>query len=97
MQSCYTVHRETTRDRHVCHLDLTIIDDSHLRNLFLVSRVFLLDFKEEAAVDLLYNLVDTRKQSGEQLDRPFFKGLSHDGMVGVSAGLCCDIPCLFPG
>ena len=97
MQSCYTVHREAARDRHVCHLDLTVVDNCHLRDLFLISRVFLLDLKKEATVDLLYDLVDTRKQSGEQLDRPFFKGLGHDGVVGISAGLCGDIPCLFPG
>ncbi len=41
---------------------------------------------DETAVDLLNDLVYTRKQSGEQLDRPFLKCFCHDGMVGVSTG-----------
>ena len=96
MKACNTVYRVACNDRKVSHLNLSVIDDRHLLNFLEVSRIFLLDLKNETTVDLLDDLVYTRKQSGEQLDRPFLKCLGHDGVVGVSTAFCCDIPCLIP-
>ena len=91
-----TVYREAADDRKVSHADLSVINDGHSADLLVVARISLLDLGYKAAVDLLDNLVNTRKQTGEQLDRPFFKSLSHDGVVCVRTGLCCDLPCLIP-
>ena len=96
MQFSHTVYRITCHDCQMSHLYLTVHDNGHLLNLLIVVRVLFLDLNDKSAVDLLYDLVDTRKQSGEQLDRPFFQCLSHDGVVGVSTGFSGYIPCLIP-
>ncbi len=90
------VYGEARDDRHICHAHLTVHEDRHFPHFIFVARVHLADFDEESAVDLLYDLVDTRKQSGEQIDGPFFKSLCHDRMVCIRAGLCRYIPCLIP-
>jgi len=79
------------------HLNLSVVDDCHLCNLLLVTRILLLNLNDETAVDLLNDLIDTRKQTGEQLDRPFLKCLCHDRVVRVSTGLCRNLPCFIPG
>ena len=96
VQSCNTVYRVACSDCQVCHLHLSVVDDRHLADLLLVARISSLDLLHKAAVDLFDDLVYTRKQSGEQLDRPFFQCLSHDRMVRVSTGLCRYLPCLVP-
>ena len=96
VQSCHAVYGVACHDGQMCHLHLAVIDDGHLRDLGLVARIFCLNSQDEPAVDLLDDLVYTRKQAGEQLDRPFFQCLGHDGMVGVGHGLCGHFPCLVP-
>ncbi|SCH33629.1 Uncharacterised protein [uncultured Clostridium sp.] len=96
MQSRYAVYRMACRDSQMSHLDLSVVNDSHLADLFLIARIFCLDIQYKTTVDLLHDLVYTGKQTGEQLDRPFLQGLCHDGVVGVSAGLSRYIPCLVP-
>ena len=86
----------------MCHLHLSIVDDRHLTDLLLYIHtgyiaVLLLDIKDESAVDLLYDLVDSRKQSGEQFDGPFLQCFRHNGVIGVSAGLGGDLPRFLPG
>ena len=83
-------------DRQIRHLHLTVIDDRHIRNLALVSRILLLHFDQETAVNLLHDLVDTRKKSREQLDRPFLQRFRHDGMIRVGNGLRRNLPRLVP-
>ena len=61
MQSCNTVYRITAGDCQVGHLHLSVIDDSHLPDLFLISRIFVLDLQDKSAVDLFDDLVYTRK------------------------------------
>ena len=68
----------------------------HLCYFLFISRIHLTDLSHKAAVNLLDDLVYTRKQPGEQIDWPFFQSLCHDGVVRVSTGLCCDLPCLIP-
>ena len=96
MQLSNTVDGVAGNDCQVCHLDLSVVDDCHLGDLVLVARELLLDLQKEAAVDLFYDLIDSRKQSGEQLDRPFLKCFSHDGMVRVSNRLRGHFPCIIP-
>ena len=96
MQSCNTVYRVTCNDSKVCHFYLAIMDDCHFIFFVLVARVFFVYLNEESAVDLLNDLVNTRKQTGEDLNRPFLQSFCHDGVVGVCTCFCCDIPCLFP-
>ena len=84
MKSCNTIYRETCNDCKVCHLNLSVIDDCHLFDLLIVSRIFILYFDDKTTVNLFDDLIYTWKKSGKQLDRPFLKSLSHNGMVGVS-------------
>ena len=97
MQSRYTVYRVTCNDGKVCHFDLSVMNDRHFVFFILISRIFLFYFQKESVVDLLNDLINTRKQTGEDFNRPFFQCFCHDGMVGVCTGLCCDRPCLIPG
>ena len=96
MKLCNTVDRIAAYDSQTGHMNLSVVDDCHLANFLLITRVLLSYLDQEAAVDLLYDLIDTRKKSGEQVNRPFLECLCHDGVVGVCAGLCGDLPCLIP-
>ena len=59
VQSRNTVHGIACRDRQMSHLHLSIINDRHLADLLLITRIFALDLDDESAVDLLHDLVDT--------------------------------------
>ena len=96
MEPGYSVYGKSGHNGQMCHLNLAIEDNRHFLYFFIVVRILLPNFQQEAAVDLLHNLVDTRKQPGEQLDRPFFQSLCHDGMVCVGAASRCDIPGVLP-
>ena len=78
------------------HFYLSVVDDCHFADLVLVARIFCLDLLNETTVDLLDDLIDTRKQAAEKLDGPFLQCLSHDRMVGVSTGLGGNFPGLVP-
>ena len=96
MEFCHAVYGKSRDNSHIRHADLTIHKDRHLLHLLLVTRIHFTDSDQEAAVDLLYDLINTRKKSGEQVDRPFLKGLRHNCMVCISTCLRCNIPCFFP-
>ena len=97
MQLCHTVYRISACNGKMCHFHLTIINDCHFTDFFLVTRIFCLDFQKESAVNLLNNLIYTRKQLRKQLDRPFFQRFCHNGMVCISAGMGGNVPRVFPG
>ena len=61
MKSCYTINRVTCNDCHICHLYLSIIEDCHLADFLLISRIAVLDFKYKTTVDFFYDLIYTRK------------------------------------
>ena len=87
MKSRYTVNRMTADNGKVCHLNLAVIDNCHLGNLlFRLLRILSPNGFTESAVNLLHNLINSGKKLGEQLNGPLFQSLSHNGMVGVSAG-----------
>ena len=96
MQLCNTVDRITCNDCKVCHLHLAVHQDCHLLNLFFITRILCSYLLDETAVDLLDDLVNTWKQFGEQVDRPFLKCFCHNCMVRVCTAFCCDIPCFVP-
>ena len=96
MQSCHTVDRISGNNCKICHLHLSVVENCHLAHLLLIIRIFCTDLFYKTAVDLIHDLIYTRKQSLEDVDRPLFKCLCHDGMVGISYTVCCDLPCLIP-
>lgn len=71
MKLCNTVDRISAYDSQTSHMNLSVIDHCHLADFFLITRVLLSYLDQEAAVDLFYDLIDTRKKSGEQVNRPF--------------------------
>ena len=91
-----TVDREGCRAGHERHAHLAVVDNCHAAFSRLVARELVLDGEQEAAVNLLDNLIDTRQQAGEELNGPLLERLGHDGVVRVCAGLACDCPRLFP-
>ena len=93
---CDTVDREGCRAGHECHAHLAVVNDGHAVFSRLIARELVLDSEQEATVNLLDNLVDTRKQAGEELNGPLLECLGHDGVVRVRAGLVRNLPRLFP-
>ena len=93
---CNTVYRVACNDSHICHLDLSVIEDCHLSHLVLIARISLINLHHKSSVYLVNNLVYTWKQSLEYLDWPLLKCLSHDCMVSVGYTSCSDIPCIIP-
>ena len=91
-----TVDREGSRTGHECHAHLAVVDDGHAVFSRLIARELVLDGKQEAAVNLFDNLINTRKQTGEELNGPLLECLGHDGVVRVRAGLARNFPRLFP-
>ena len=61
MKTGNTVYGITSCDCKVSHSYLSIIEDCHLADLLLISRIFVLDFNYEAAVNLFYDLVNSWK------------------------------------
>ena len=96
VQSCNAVYRIACSDCKMCHLHLTIPDNCHLSDFLEVSRIFCLNIKNETTVDFFDDLVNTRKQFGEQVDRPFLQSLCHNSMVGISTCFCGNCPCIVP-
>ena len=95
MKPCNTVYGIARADSHVCHLDLSVMDDGHAVHLALVIE-FPEDIKAETPVDLLDYVVDTGKEPCEEVYRPLFKCLAHYRMVRIGGAPCHDIPCVVP-
>ena len=64
MKPCNAVDRKACHNCHIGHAHLSVIDNGHLADLLLISRIAGLDLIYKAAVDLLHDLIDT----GEQLE-----------------------------
>ena len=91
-----TVDREGCRAGHERHAHLAVVDNCHAVFSRLIARELVLDSEQEATVNLLDNLINTRKQAGEELNGPLLECLGHDGVVRVRAGLARNLPRLFP-
>ena len=78
-------------------LEVTVDADSirsiHLANLS-ESTAAMFPLVEPVLDSLASQIYST--QSLENLDRPFFESLSHNGMVGISNTVGCDIPRILP-
>ena len=78
-------------------LEVTVDADSirsiHLANLS-ESTAAMFPLVEPVLDSLASQIYST--QSLENLDRPFFKSLSQNGMVGISNTVGCDIPRILP-
>ncbi len=67
MKPCHTVDGISGHNSKMCHLDLSVIYDSHLADLLIrktcLTRIFLLYLYYETSVDLLHYLIDTGQKS----------------------------------
>ncbi len=54
------------------------------------------DKVDKSAVNFFYDLINSWKQSGENLDRPFFQSFCHNRMICIGTGLCRNRPCIIP-
>ena len=62
MEPCNAVYGEAGADRKVRHLYLSVINNRHLPDLLLISGILRADLFDEAAVDLLDDLINSRKE-----------------------------------
>ena len=60
---CNTVYREARSDCKVSHLNLSVVHDCHLADFLLIARIHGLNLLDKASVNLLDNLVYSRKKS----------------------------------
>ena len=84
MQSGYTIDREACNDRHIRHTHLTFIENRHIADLIILVRILLFNLDQETTVNLFHDLINSRQQTHKQINRPFLKGFSHDGVVRIS-------------
>src|SRR5580700_10228323 len=72
------------------------LDEANAPNAFLVSGETASNLIEQTPIDLVDDLQVTREHDLKPCQGPFFQGFREQCMVGVSEGLCCDVPCLYP-
>ena len=63
MKLCNTINRISGNNCKISHLNLSVIDNSHLTNLLLVARIFSLNLFYKTTVNLFNNLVNSWKKS----------------------------------
>ena len=83
VELAYTVYGIAHRNAHVSHMYIVIADNCHTRNPVPISREEIPKPFTQSAVHLTDNLIASRKKLLNHIDRPFFKGFRHDGMVGI--------------
>ena len=66
----------------VCHAHIAVVQRGHAPDLAFVHALCT-HLNPEAAVDLFYNLVNTRQTGFEQVCAPALKRLAHNGVVRV--------------
>ena len=63
VELCNTVYRKSCCDCKMSHLDLSVIYNCHLAYLLLIARIHCLNLLNKTSVNLLNNLVNSRKKS----------------------------------
>ena len=96
MQLGHAVYREAGNDGHLRHAYAPLVEDRHRADLRLVARILPADLRNEAAVDLVDDLVDAGQQAAEQLDRPLLGSFRHDRVVGVGEAPGRNAPGIVP-
>ena len=79
----------------VCHAHIAVVQRGHAPDLAFVHALCT-HLNPEAAVDLFYNLVNTRQTGFEQVCAPALKRLAHNGVVRVRNGAGHNIPSCVP-
>ena len=87
-----TVYGMAAHDRKMSHLDLIVIENGHASYLGLnvdsrLVGVLTHDLIDKPSVYLINYLIDSRKKSLEQVNRPFLQRFRHYRMVCIAASL----------
>ena len=77
-------------------MDHIVLDDGHTCGLCAVAAVSLHERLAVAVVYLNDDGEDTRDNVLNEVNVPLFESLSHNSVVGISEGLCNDVPSLVP-
>ena len=85
------VHGVAEDDGEVRHADLAVPEDRGLGEHLLPVVEGLRELLAEAAVDFLYEHVESRHEGAEGVDGPLLERLGHDRVVGVRDGLLADL------
>ena len=96
MKLGHAVDGIAAHNSQMSHAHLSVINDGHPADLLMITRIEPLDFFHKTAVDFFHNLINSRKQAGEQLNGPFFQCLRHNRVIGIGAGLGGNLPGLIP-
>ena len=96
MQFRHTVHAETRMDCQPGHMNLAVLDDRITALQLIIIGELSSDFAHKPPVDFLNDLINTRKQSLEDINRPFFQCLCKNRMIGVCKHLGYYAPCHIP-
>ena len=82
--------------RQMSHFDITIGRNRHRGNPVPFAGIKMPKILTETFVDLVDNFIDAGQQVLENIDRPFFQRLRHNGMVGVGNGVGGNLPGIIP-
>jgi len=77
------------------HMNLIVLNDGHSGNSQLITCACL-DFLAITSVYLADNGVNPWNSLTDKVDIPLLQRFSHNGMVGVSKGICNNVPALIP-
>ena len=93
---CNTVYAETCVNCKPSHIYFSVIDDGHTTVFCIIVRIFFAQLNHKAAVDFFNNLIDTRKKTLENLNRPFFKRFCKNCVVCISKCVSYYVPGIVP-
>ena len=91
-----TVYGVRADNAKICHLDLTVADNSHTGNTIPVAGIHRPKIRAKAAIDLGDDGEDARQLHTEKINSPAFQRLGHNGVVGVSDGARYNAPSIVP-
>ncbi len=95
MYLSHAVNAVTSVNAKCSHLDLVVFHYGHMGNLSLIS----VSFPKISAITVVYldnDRENSRANALEQIAVPLFQSLRHYRVVGVSKGICHNMPSLLP-
>ena len=95
MQAGHAVDLLAGRKAEIRHVYLTVADDEVAAKRLAAAEVRA-EILAPAAVDLAHDLPYTGQKLLDEVLRPLFKSLAHDGVVGVGDAVLDKLPCLVP-
>ncbi len=99
VQSCHPVYRVAANDGQMGHAHLfhwSLGNNGQVAQSLLIALAPHRHLFQKAAIDLVDNFQVARQDIAQQLHRPGFQGLGHEGVISVAKGPHANVPGLCP-